>query len=92
MNCPDEIADILLQIIQNGILKARCGWRDGERAAIEADHIHNLPSLLRDYKPELLTFYWRVERTCYLRQRKLENAEEFDDLWNLLKPFIPKEK
>lgn len=72
-------------------MNARCGWRDGERAAIEADHLHNLSGLLRDYKPELLVFYWRIERTCYLSQRQTEDAPEFDSLWKQLEPFVPKE-
>ncbi len=51
MNCPPEVAEILLEILQNGLLRIRMlGWSDaGHRCAIEADHLHNLPHLLTHF-------------------------------------------
>jgi len=56
MDCPDQIADIVLQILREGVLAARSAG-NAERSALEADHVHNLPDLLRCFHPELLTYY-----------------------------------
>jgi len=49
MNCPNEIADILLQILARGVVSARsAGWsKELELATLEADHVHNLADLVR---------------------------------------------
>jgi hypothetical protein len=36
--------------------------------AAETDHIHNLPGLLLDYRPELLRYYLNAERPGYRHQ------------------------
>ena len=63
MSRPDDMADVLLQIIQDGIVSARwAGWRKNpEWAAIEASHVHNLPEVIRKYGPEKLVYYWDSE-------------------------------
>ena len=42
--------DIYLDILYRGLLNARsAGWSgDAAAAAAEADHLHNIPSLIRD--------------------------------------------
>jgi hypothetical protein len=35
-------------------------------AAVEADHIHNLPTLIENYSPELLRYYWDAERVSFM--------------------------
>lgn len=90
VRCPDEIADILLRITGYGIVFAReCG--DMKRAAIEADHVHNLPELVRNYQPRNLRYYWRAERERYIRQSPNVGNTIFVGLWAELEPFIPKE-
>ena len=57
MVCPPEIAEILLGIIEWGLIDIRVlGW-DGhaDRCAVEEDHIHNLPRLLADNRPSEIT-------------------------------------
>ena len=85
MNCPPEIAPILCRILQIGILNARaCGWQnDAKAAALEADHIHNLPTLLSEFSPEKLEYYWETERPDYIRARlKFSNRVlPFEGLW-----------
>ena len=87
MSCPAEIAEIIAEIIQTGLLRIRSlGWSgDAGRCAIEADHIHNLPGLLTNYSPDLLKYYWEVERPSYLGQTPSDVAC-YERLWSRLSP------
>ena len=92
MTCPSDIATVVLEIIRHGTLSARAaGWAgDAARAAREADHIHNLPELLQSYSPDLLDYYWNVQRSCYITEsaRSGGNAEGFQELWERLRPHV----
>ncbi len=68
MTCPPVIADIILDLLSHSILCSRAAGWDGkaEECAITADHIHNLPNLLKNYAPELLKYYWEVERPAFI--------------------------
>jgi hypothetical protein len=72
MKCPETIAEVVLEIITIGLLRVRhhAAAGDSHRCLIEADHIHNLPNLLANYSPELLRFYWTVERPALERQNE----------------------
>ena len=82
MNCPPAIAEVLLQILHEGLLRIRSsGWQnDVARCAREADHLHNLPSLLSNYSPERLRYYWEAERT---------GVEPFAAHWARLEQLLP---
>jgi hypothetical protein len=86
MQCPPEIAEIVCEILRTGLLRIRAyGWdRNPERCAVEADHLHNLPGLLVDYKPELLDYYWRAERVGFIERSTPEDAKGFEPLWKAL--------
>ncbi len=86
MPCPAEIAEILLCILQTGLLRIRSlAWQEcTELCAIEADHIHNLPSLIMNYSPEKLLYYWDIERSEYLRQVSAEHSDGWAALWQRL--------
>jgi hypothetical protein len=67
----DEVKSSLLEILRAGILNARA-WGfagDAKRAAEEADHIHNLPELLQNFRLDLLDHYLRCQLTNYLATR-----------------------
>jgi hypothetical protein len=83
MNRPLEIAAVLLQILGQGILRARAAaWSgDSRRCAIEADHIHNLPDLLRNYSTERLQYYWEMERPSFLAAAGSGANFDFEPLW-----------
>ena len=68
--CPDEIREAVAELLRIGLLRIRDagGSGDSERCFIEADHVHNLPQLLKQYSPELLTFYLTTEREAFLEQ------------------------
>src|SRR5436190_14244598 len=93
MNCPPEIAEILLAILQTGLLRIRAlGWsNDSRRCAIEADHLHNLPFLLTNYSVDLLQHYWHVQRTDFLGQTANGEAANFEPLWQRLESFLVSE-
>jgi len=83
MQCPLPIAEIVCEILRTGLLRIRV-LSDADRCALEADHLHNLPGLLADYKPELLEYYWRVERACFIERSTPEEAAGFEALWKSL--------
>lgn len=88
MQCPPEVAELLLQILRTGILNVRTAANrgDSKRCFIEADHIHNLPSLLTKYSPDLLEYYWSAERDCYLRNS--DGPGSFEPLWSQLEKYV----
>jgi hypothetical protein len=91
MNCPPEITKIITEILTAGLLRIRAlGWSGAntERCAVEADHLHNLPALLNDFKPELLAYYWDAERVSFIERSSSEDVEGFEPLWNALSGFV----
>ena len=88
MNCPPEIAAILLEIIARGILRIRAAAADPDRCFIEADHIHNLPNLIGDFSPQLLAYYWEVERASFISQTSEALLAGFEPLWRDLRPHV----
>lgn len=94
MKCPPEIAEILLAILQTGLLRIRAlAWSDdSRRCAVEADHLHNLPSLLTNYSVDLLQYYWNVERTSFMSQNAEEEAPGFEPHWKRLESYVVGER
>ncbi len=94
MNCPDQIANVLLQILAHGVVSARsAGWSEKlELATLEADHVHNMANLVRQYDPEKLVYYWDLERPSYIIQyeRLVGSAPPyFTELWQELEALMP---
>ena len=83
MTCPPHAARILLEIIRHGILSARAAsWAgDVKRCEAETDHIHNLPALLLDFRPELLRYYLDTERAGYRQVTGGKVSGELARLW-----------
>jgi hypothetical protein len=86
MNCPSEIAEVLLKILAHGLLRIRAaGWSGaGDRCALEADHLHNLPGLLTDFSFDRLRYYWEGERPAFLQRSGEAEAAGFEPLWQKL--------
>ncbi len=91
MSCPPDIAEIIVDIIQTGLLRIRgAAWANQtERCAIEADHVHNLPTLLVNYSPGQLKYYWEVERPSFIKETSPAEQAAFAPLWTKLAGFIP---
>ena len=90
MNCPPEVAEILTEILQCGLLQIRnCSWNNNaETAAKLADHIHNLPMLILDFSHERLAYYWEAERPAFLNSTDDEVVKPYLDLWERLERFV----
>ena len=92
MNCPPEIADIILEILREGLLRVRAAsWAsDLRRCELEADHLHNLPDLLINYSSERLRFYWEVERASLIQQSSRPGLDDcgFQSSWERLRPYV----
>src|SRR5258707_1233545 len=85
MSNDEEIKEVLLKILTEGLVRIRAHGFAGEAEACarEADHLHNLPQLVQSMRPELLLYYYNTERRCYL-QCALADAEAFQPLWDKL--------
>ena len=77
-----------LEIIERGVLNIRTLLARGDvgQAAVEANHIHNLPALLRGEQGQSEDVYWDVARTGYLRDSKPGWPSAFRDMWESLEP------
>jgi hypothetical protein len=93
MICPPEIARAIVEILRTGILRIRAeGWLgDAGRCAAEADHLHNLPSLLTDFSFDRLKYYWEVERTAFLQRGGRAGADGFELLWKEIERYLSHE-
>ncbi len=89
MNCPEEVAECVVEIIRRGILRARgAGWSiDAQQSAVEADHIHNLPCLLINYRVELLQYYLDAEVPEFKAQAD-QAVTEFEPFWATLTEYL----
>ena len=87
MQCPPEIAEIVCEILRTGLLRIRA-LGDADRCTLEADHLHNLPGLLVNYKPELLDYYWQVERVGFVACSTPEDVQGFEPLWRVLAKYV----
>ena len=90
MDSPPEIAEIVAEILETGILRIRSfAWSSmPDLCAIEADHIHNLPSLLRDFTVEKLRYYWEVEHMSYMERAPLDHLTVWEPLWERLRRHV----
>jgi hypothetical protein len=90
MECPAEILPLLTDILRDVRHSIRAHGSSGcaKRCAVKADHIHDLPHLIADYRPELLEFYWNIERPAYLRASANADVEKFREQWIGLAEFL----
>lgn len=86
MNCPADIAEIVLEILDRGVLRIRsfAGIEESKKCVIEADHVHNLPALLADYRADRLRYYWDRERHAFMKQVPENERRDLMPLWDKL--------
>jgi len=84
--CPDEILPAVVEILQNALIRIRNLASRGKmnECCIEANHVHNLPKLLSDYRPELLHFYLVVEKKSYQEETTPNEWLVFEKTWREL--------
>jgi hypothetical protein len=90
MSQEDEVREILCDLVRIGLLRIRVLSGEGysKECFIEADHLHNLPALIKSLQPELLSNYWNIERPAFMQQAP--NVEEFQAHWEKLAEFLEK--
>lgn len=89
MHSQEEIKEILLNILRVGLLRIRAFGSSGlgEACSIEADHLHNLPMLVRSLSREQLLFYFNVERPAFLARAETD-TDDFHPLWRDLETHL----
>ncbi len=65
--CPEPLRRAFLSLLTWTLLHIRNEPGDTPLCLALADHMHNVPELLADFHPDLLRYYWEVERPCFLR-------------------------
>lgn len=88
MNHPQHILEPLTEILKIGLINIRLAAAQGnvQRCYIEADHIHNVPDIIRDYRPERLKFYLDVEKPIFENYCVGIDLQLFEQQWGKLRP------
>jgi hypothetical protein len=83
---PGDVRSAFLQILYQSFLYIRAGAHKQDLCFALSDHAHNIPSLIRAPKPELLQFYWEVERPPFLRKMRdlNERVGVFEPHWKII--------
>ena len=92
-NCPADVADALTSILRESILLIRMAGSSGDAdyCAVEANHVHNLPTLLRSYDRAKLQRYLTWAQTSYIsdfRERFHRQPTMFTPQWQRLEDFL----
>jgi hypothetical protein len=74
--------EIYCELIHWGLLNIRFYSTDPERCHAEADHLHNLPTLLQDFENERLhREYWDIARPCFISNSRPDWLHRYNELW-----------
>ena len=74
--------DIYCDILFWGLLNIRNLSHDPQRCIAEADHLHNIPELLRNFhNKDLHRYYWEAMRPSFINASKPEWLPRFQELW-----------
>ncbi|MDX1948786.1 MAG: hypothetical protein SFU86_25585 [Pirellulaceae bacterium] len=92
MDCPQDIAEVVLELLSHGFTRVRAfaSAQEPTKCFIESDHLHNLPMLLRDYRPERLAYYWEIERPSFIAQVPERERRDLEPYWKRLEALIQK--
>lgn len=87
--------EIYLDIVYWGLLNTRNAALagDADQCHVEADHLHNIPELLKSLeKEELHDFYWFGMKTNYIKLSKPLYVKNFKWLWKELEAATQRER
>jgi len=90
MNCPEDVRGALLEILTHGLLRIRVsGWNgQADRCAVEADHLHNIPGILRDFNIGELTYYWDATRVWFMAESSDVGFAEMEEPWLRIDEYL----
>jgi hypothetical protein len=85
-----NVKKAIASILKRGILATISAIQSNktEAAIAEAYHAHNLPHLLLCFSPELLRYYWKVERPDYIGKTKREFYQSHEEDWEVIRLFL----
>ena len=90
---PADVREGLAQILEIACLTIRAAARNGDAkyCDVEANHVHNLPDLLRTFDRKKLKYYLDVTRAEYLeslRQFPGATADPYKPIWSRLESYV----
>lgn len=90
MRCPPDIADVVAELLYRGVIRTRAFAHPGyeKRCFLEADHVHNLPHIINDFRVERLQHYWNIERPLFMRSVPASETQDLAPLWDQLSDLM----
>jgi hypothetical protein len=94
---PTSKLELYVQLLEKALLNMRMHANRGDCAAcaVEVDHVHNLPELIRLVLKGDTTgarraemYYWNTERLAYVRNRSGASSLPFEPLWQDLARYV----
>ncbi len=85
--CPRPLRQAFLDLLTWTLLHIRNEPGDARLSLALADHVHNVPALLAGFRPDLLRYYWEVERPCFLRALEAIGRQapgQFGEPWGVV--------
>jgi hypothetical protein len=80
--------ETLLHVLSKGLLRIRAEGFSGRanQCAIDADHLHNLPSLVLQPSLQPLSYYLDVTRIAFIKS--VRDTSEFEVDWKRLEAVL----
>ncbi len=85
--CPEPLREALADLLTYALVSIRNNSTDAKLCFSHADHMHNVPVLLARFRPDLLAYYWEVERPGFIRDMKAMGQKPpgaFEEFWEVV--------
>ncbi|WP_027709899.1 hypothetical protein [Zooshikella ganghwensis] len=88
-----RLNEILLNILEDGITFIRHYSAQGKstQVNIEADHLHNIPSLINNLSRERLEYYLNIEVKSYRDKVNGKPRAKLENEWSNLRQILEEE-
>lgn len=87
VECPEPLRQALLELLRWTLVSIRNKPADANLCHAYADHMHNVPDLLARFRPNLLAYYWEVERPSFVRNLETTGQKPpgaFEEFWEVV--------
>jgi len=92
MNFPEKELSVILYY---GLLRIResAANDDCEMCYLEADHLHNIPAILREKSIQLLRYYSEIEKPAYIKKATTQPIIiDVWQSWSIIDQFLSEQK